>query len=70
MLIDNTPIDYLDFASPQAGLGRKTGIDATHAKWRAKVQCAEWGRTASMDHRSRGAEWIGSGRVARSAART
>ena len=32
MLVENTPIDYLDFASPVAGLGSKLGIDATH-KW-------------------------------------
>jgi 4-hydroxy-3-polyprenylbenzoate decarboxylase len=29
-LIDNTPIDYLDFASPVSGLGSKMGIDATN----------------------------------------
>ena len=28
-LIDNTPIDYLDFASPESGLGGKIGLDAT-----------------------------------------
>src|SRR3546814_702141 len=32
MLIENTPIDYLDFASPVPGLGSKLGLDATH-KW-------------------------------------
>ncbi len=32
MLVDNTPIDYLDFASPVAGLGSKMGLDATN-KW-------------------------------------
>ncbi|CAM5215740.1 3-octaprenyl-4-hydroxybenzoate carboxy-lyase [Castellaniella defragrans] len=31
-LVDNTPIDYLDFASPVSGLGGKMGLDATH-KW-------------------------------------
>lgn len=30
LLVDNTPIDYLDFASPVSGLGSKMGIDATH----------------------------------------
>jgi 4-hydroxy-3-polyprenylbenzoate decarboxylase len=29
-LVDNTPIDYLDFASPISGLGSKMGIDATN----------------------------------------
>ena len=29
LLVDNTPIDYLDFASPVSGLGSKMGIDAT-----------------------------------------
>src|SRR3546814_16780905 len=35
MLIENTPIDYLDFASPVPGLGSKLGLDATH-KWRSE----------------------------------
>jgi 4-hydroxy-3-polyprenylbenzoate decarboxylase len=30
LLVENTPIDYLDFASPEPGLGGKMGIDATH----------------------------------------
>jgi 4-hydroxy-3-polyprenylbenzoate decarboxylase len=45
-LIDNTPIDYLDFASPVAGLGSKLGLDATN-KWPAETDRA-WGRPISM----------------------
>jgi 4-hydroxy-3-polyprenylbenzoate decarboxylase len=40
-LVDNTPIDYLDFASPVAGLGSKMGLDATN-KWPGETQ-REWG---------------------------
>ncbi len=46
-LVDNTPIDYLDFASPVAGLGSKMGIDATH-KWPGETR-REWGTPISMD---------------------
>ncbi len=46
-LVDNTPIDYLDFASPVAGLGSKMGIDATN-KWRGETS-REWGRPIVMD---------------------
>lgn len=46
MLLDNTPIDYLDFASPVAGLGSKMGLDATH-KWAGETQ-REWGRPITM----------------------
>ncbi|MDP5241059.1 4-hydroxy-3-polyprenylbenzoate decarboxylase [Uliginosibacterium sp. 31-16] len=46
-LVDNTPIDYLDFASPVAGLGSKMGLDATN-KWPGETQ-REWGRTIEMD---------------------
>jgi 4-hydroxy-3-polyprenylbenzoate decarboxylase len=46
MLVDNTPIDYLDFASPVSGLGSKMGIDATN-KWPGETS-REWGRTISM----------------------
>jgi len=46
-LIDNTPIDYLDFASPVAGLGGKMGLDAT-SKWPGETQ-REWGRPIRMD---------------------
>ena len=47
LLIDNSPIDYLDFASPVAGLGGKMGIDATN-KWPGETQ-REWGRPIVMD---------------------
>ena len=47
LLIDNTPIDYLDFASPVAGLGGKMGIDATN-KWSGETE-REWGRPIAMD---------------------
>ena len=46
MLIQNTPIDYLDFASPVSGLGGKMGLDATN-KWPGETQ-REWGRTMAM----------------------
>lgn len=46
-LVDNTPIDYLDFASPVSGLGSKMGIDATN-KWPGETN-REWGRTIAMD---------------------
>jgi 4-hydroxy-3-polyprenylbenzoate decarboxylase len=45
-LIDNTPIDYLDFASPVAGLGSKMGMDATH-KWPGETR-REWGEPIAM----------------------
>jgi 4-hydroxy-3-polyprenylbenzoate decarboxylase len=47
LLVDHTPIDYLDFASPVAGLGSKMGLDATH-KWPGETS-REWGRTLTMD---------------------
>ena len=47
VLVDNTPIDYLDFASPKPGLGGKMGIDATH-KLAAETN-RTWGRIARMD---------------------
>jgi 4-hydroxy-3-polyprenylbenzoate decarboxylase len=46
-LVDNTPIDYLDFASPAAGLGSKMGLDATN-KWPGETK-REWGRPIMMD---------------------
>jgi len=46
-LIDNTPIDYLDFASPVSGLGSKMGIDATN-KWPGETE-REWGVVIEMD---------------------
>lgn len=45
-LVDHTPIDYLDFASPVSGLGSKMGIDATN-KWPGETS-REWGRTIEM----------------------
>ncbi|WP_024902041.1 UbiD family decarboxylase [Robbsia andropogonis] len=47
LLVDNTPIDYLDFASPVAGLGSKMGIDATN-KWPGETE-REWGLPIVMD---------------------
>jgi 4-hydroxy-3-polyprenylbenzoate decarboxylase len=47
VMIENTPIDYLDFASPVAGLGSKMGIDATN-KMPGETQRA-WGRPITMD---------------------
>ena len=46
LLVENTPIDYLDFASPVSGLGSKMGIDATN-KWPGETN-REWGRTIVM----------------------
>lgn len=46
-LIDNTPIDYLDFASPVSGLGSKMGLDATN-KWPGETD-REWGVPIVMD---------------------
>jgi 4-hydroxy-3-polyprenylbenzoate decarboxylase len=47
VIVENTPIDYLDFASPRAGLGSKMGIDAT-SKWPGETD-REWGRPIDMD---------------------
>lgn len=46
-LIENTPIDYLDFASPVSGLGSKMGMDATN-KWPGETN-REWGEVIEMD---------------------
>lgn len=46
VLVENTPIDYLDFASPVSGLGGKMGMDATN-KWPGETQ-REWGRPIAM----------------------
>jgi len=46
-LVDGTPIDYLDFASPVSGLGGKMGLDATN-KWPGET-VREWGRPIRMD---------------------
>ncbi|KAF3978195.1 MAG: 4-hydroxy-3-polyprenylbenzoate decarboxylase [Methylococcales symbiont of Iophon sp. n. MRB-2018] len=45
-ILENTPIDYLDFASPVSGLGSKVGFDATN-KWRGETD-REWGKPMSM----------------------
>ncbi len=45
-ILENTPIDYLDFASPVSGLGSKVGFDATN-KWAGETT-REWGRTIEM----------------------
>ena len=47
VMVDNTPIDYLDFASPVSGLGSKMGIDATN-KLPGETQRI-WGRPIAMD---------------------
>ena len=49
LIVDDTPIDYLDFASPVAGLGAKMGIDATN-KLPAETN-RQWGSPISMDAR-------------------
>ncbi len=48
-IIDNTPIDYLDFASPVSGLGSKIGFDATN-KWPGETQ-RQWGKPITMDEK-------------------
>ena len=47
LIAENTPIDYIDFASPVAGLGSKMGLDATN-KWPGETN-REWGRPMVMD---------------------
>ena len=47
LIVENTPIDYLDFASPVSGLGSKMGIDATN-KWPGETT-RQWGRPIAMD---------------------
>ena len=51
LIADNTPIDYLDFASPVAGLGSKMGIDATN-KWAGETG-RQWGTPIEMDEATR-----------------
>lgn len=46
-MVDNTPIDYLDFASPVSGLGSKMGIDATNKPTGETNR--EWGEPIEMD---------------------
>jgi 4-hydroxy-3-polyprenylbenzoate decarboxylase len=45
-LVESTPIDYLDFASPESGLGSKIGLDATN-KWPPETK-RDWGRRIRM----------------------
>ena len=47
MFIEDSPIDYLDFASPVSGLGSKIGLDATN-KWQGETT-REWGEPITMD---------------------
>ena len=47
LIVENTPIDYLDFASPVSGLGGKMGLDATN-KWPGETN-REWGKPIAMD---------------------
>ncbi|MCL6416136.1 4-hydroxy-3-polyprenylbenzoate decarboxylase [Aestuariirhabdus sp. Z084] len=47
VFVDNTPIDYLDFASPISGLGSKVGFDATN-KWQGETD-REWGQPITRD---------------------
>ncbi len=47
MLVENTPIDYLDFASPQAGVGSKLGLDATN-KWPGETS-RPWSQPIRLD---------------------
>ncbi len=56
MVLDNTPMDYLDFASPREGLAGKLGIDAT-TKIGAET-ARDWGRVMTIDpaHEARAAE--------------
>ncbi len=51
MIAENTPIDYLDFASPKEGLGGKLGLDAT-TKMGAETD-REWGRVLNMDEKTK-----------------
>ena len=51
VLVENTPIDYLDFASPRPGLGGKMGIDATH-KIGSETD-RDWGKIAGIDRATR-----------------
>jgi len=46
-MIENTPIDYVDFASPESGLGGKIALDATN-KWPPETK-REWGKEIRMD---------------------
>ena len=62
VLVDNTPIDYLDFASPVSSLGGKMGLDATN-KWPGETN-RQWGKpiVMSADVKQRvDAMWVGLG---------
>lgn len=48
LILERTPVDYLDFSSPQSRLGGKMGLDATH-KWPAETN-RTWGRPIQHDH--------------------
>jgi 4-hydroxy-3-polyprenylbenzoate decarboxylase len=48
-VVERTPIDYLDFASPESGLGGKIGLDATNKL--PPETSREWGRQIRMDPR-------------------
>jgi 4-hydroxy-3-polyprenylbenzoate decarboxylase len=52
-LVEHTPIDYLDFASPVSGLGGKMGLDAT-SKWPGETD-REWGRPIRADRNAQAA---------------
>ncbi len=52
LIVENTPIDYLDFASPISGLGGKMGLDATN-KWPGETN-REWGKPIVMDKAVKG----------------
>ncbi|OGI43470.1 MAG: 3-octaprenyl-4-hydroxybenzoate decarboxylase [Candidatus Muproteobacteria bacterium RBG_16_64_11] len=51
LIVENTPIDYLDFASPAPGLGGKIGFDATN-KWPGETD-RRWGRPIAMSEEVR-----------------
>ena len=59
-LVEHTPIDYLDFASPVSGLGGKVGLDATN-KWPGET-AREWGRPDHHGCRGHAAR-VGAGRA-------
>jgi len=51
VVIEDTPVDYLDFASPSSGLGGKIGLDATN-KWPGETD-RTWGRPIRMSEETR-----------------
>ena len=58
MVLDRTPMDYLDFASPEEGLAGKLGIDATTKIGSETTR--DWGRVMALDpaHEARAAELL------------